>query len=101
MKMRLGKWPGREILAAWLLTVLMAGQIGTAQAGDALISRPEVMQFIDEMVVQHQFDRQQMLAMFGQVKLRPDIIETITRPAESKPWFQYRPLFLTDAHIQQ
>ena len=55
---------------------------------------------IDEMVQEHQFDKAELTQLFRQVEFRPKIIETITRPAESKPWHQYRPIFLTEKRIR-
>jgi len=51
--------------------------------------------FIDEMATQHDFDRRQLEALFAKVKLHQSILDAISRPAESKPWKAYRPIFLT------
>ena len=61
---------------------------------------PDTQVLIDEMVQEHHFDREALGALFRQVEYRPKIIETITRPAESKPWYQYRPIFLTESRIR-
>ena len=55
---------------------------------------------IDEMVQEHQFDKTELTTLFRQVEFKPKIIETITRPAEGKPWHQYRPIFLTEKRIR-
>ena len=62
--------------------------------------RADVNGFIDEMVRKHGFDRQQLESLFKEVDFRKDIIETISRPAEGKPWHQYRPIFLQRARIE-
>lgn len=51
--------------------------------------------FIDEMARQHDFDRRQLQTLFAGVKLHQSILDAISRPAESKPWKEYRPIFLT------
>lgn len=38
-------------------------------------------------------------ATLAQAQYRQSIIDAITRPAEAKPWKNYRPIFLTDARI--
>lgn len=38
-------------------------------------------------------------AWLAQARYQPSIIRAITRPAESKTWKDYRPIFLTDARI--
>ena len=58
---------------------------------------PQVQEFIADMAARHGFDRDALTGLFHQVVLRPDIIETISRPAEAKPWYQYRRIFLTRA----
>ncbi|HEC20198.1 MAG TPA: lytic murein transglycosylase B [Gammaproteobacteria bacterium] len=64
-------------------------------------TRPDVQQFINEMVKKHGFDKQTLTGVFKQVRLKQKIIDAITRPAESKPWYQYRPIFVTDTRINE
>lgn len=63
--------------------------------------RKDVNQFIDRMVKEHNFDRKKLVKTFKKVKMNPKIIDAITRPAEAKPWHQYRPIFLTDDRIRK
>ncbi|MEO5703145.1 MAG: lytic murein transglycosylase B [Gammaproteobacteria bacterium] len=81
-----------------LMTGLMTACLfaGTAQA----FSRPELNDFINEMVKQHDFNKQELTSLFDKVELRPKIIEAITRPAEGKAWFEYRPIFVTPESIE-
>jgi len=63
--------------------------------------RKDVNAFIDRMVKEHNFKREDLVKTFKKVKINPKIIEAITRPAEAKPWHEYRPIFLTDERIRQ
>jgi membrane-bound lytic murein transglycosylase B len=63
--------------------------------------RADVNEFIDQMVKEHQFDRDYLIKVFKKVKTNPGIIEAISRPAEAKPWHEYRPIFLTDDRIRE
>ncbi|MDH5571020.1 MAG: lytic murein transglycosylase B [Gammaproteobacteria bacterium] len=54
-----------------------------------------INEFITEMVVQHKFDAAQLKNVFSQIQRRQSILDAISRPAESKPWHEYRPIFLT------
>ena len=81
------------------LSLMLAAQASCAWA-DGVSLRPEVRQFVDQMVNKHQFNRSELIALLGQVQPRQDIIAAITKPAEAKPWFQYRPIFINDARIQ-
>ncbi|HKK05985.1 MAG TPA: lytic murein transglycosylase B [Gammaproteobacteria bacterium] len=64
-----------------------------------LDERPEVNRFIKEMVQKHRFTRQELEEIFSKARIRPSIIAAISRPAESKPWYEYRPIFVTSSRI--
>ncbi|QKT04946.1 lytic murein transglycosylase B [Ectothiorhodospiraceae bacterium 2226] len=70
-----------------------------SSAHAALLERPELQRFIDDMVDRHSFERPELERVFSQTELRPDIIRAMTRPAERRPWHQYRPIFLTGDRI--
>ena len=57
-------------------------------------------EFATEMEKKHGFDRQELTALLEQTEFRHDIIKAITRPAEAKPWYEYRPIFLKPDRIQ-
>jgi membrane-bound lytic murein transglycosylase B len=38
--------------------------------------------------------------LLGQARFRSDIIEAMRRPAEAKPWYKYRPIFVTMARTR-
>ena len=71
-----------------------------AYAGQPLASRPDVQAFIREMAARHGFNAAQLRATFGRAQSQPSIIAAMSRPAESKPWHAYRPIFLTPKRIQ-
>ncbi len=63
-------------------------------------ANPEVQAFIDEMVAEHAFDRDQLTGVFSQAQRRDDIIELMSRPAEKRlEWGEYRKIFLTQSRI--
>ena len=72
---------------------------GVVQRGDYL-ARPDVQEFLDSMVEEHDFDHDQLEKLFAQVHRQDRVLEAIARPAEAKPWKDYRPIFLTDARIE-
>lgn len=98
--------PPRQIYpilrAAALAGSLLGSHACLALADEpAYSARPEVSGFIDRMVMDHAFERDGLVALFDQIAPRDDIIAAITRPAESKPWYKYRPIFLTPERIRQ
>jgi membrane-bound lytic murein transglycosylase B len=67
----------------------------------SLTDDQNVIKFIDEMVLRHSFDRDFLLTLFSSAKKNDSIIEAISRPAERKPWYQYRPIFITELRINE
>lgn len=59
-----------------------------------------INQFIREMVQKHDFKQTELEELFQKVKLHPSILEAIARPAEGKPWYDYRPIFVTKSRIK-
>lgn len=86
-------------LALLLSTSIFAEEIPLDQQSPA--ERADIRAFVDDMAQKHGFDRAALLATFAQVQLKQKIIEAITRPAEAKPWYQYRPIFVTDTRIEE
>lgn len=61
---------------------------------------PGIPAFIDEMVTQHQFKREELELVFKRAEHKPDIIEAINKPATLKPWPEYRATFLNATRIE-
>lgn len=71
-------------------------------SAQAEYSGPAVDQLIDEMVREHGFSNVELKALFAQAERKQAILDAISKPAEkTRPWKEYRPLFLTDARITQ
>jgi len=76
-----------------LLCGLLTGSIQAA----TLVGIPE---FIDEMVVKHQFKHDELVEIFNNAQHRPKIIEAISRPSTIKPWLEYRAAFVNKKRVQ-
>ena len=58
--------------------------------------------FIDSMVKEHQFERQDVIRWLTEAKRQESIIKAMSRPAEkAKPWHEYRKIFVTDTRISR
>lgn len=75
-----------------LISLLLPASVIASDYSD----KKAVKTFIKEMVKKHKFNKQYLEKLFSQAKLYDSILEAIARPAESKPWYQYRPIFVTD-----
>ena len=56
-------------------------------------------EFTAQMVRKHGFDRREVDALIGKARYQQEIIDAIRRPWEAKPWYRYRPIFLTPERI--
>ncbi|MBL4607056.1 MAG: lytic murein transglycosylase B [Pseudomonadales bacterium] len=82
--------------------ILLIGVLwgATAQAGDYL-QRKEFIQLVNELEKEEAFDRKSLVYLFSDVTRKDSIIKAMTRPAESKEWKEYRPIFVTKKRINQ
>lgn len=62
--------------------------------------KKEVQVFIKEMVKKHKFKKRYLEMLFAEAKSYDSILEAIARPAEGKPWYEYRPIFVTKKRTQ-
>ena len=86
----------------WISLLLSMPLVACAATpvGPEYLARDDVSAFIGEMQQRHGFERAQLEEWFKNVELRDDIIKVISRPAESKPWHEYRPIFLQSSRIE-
>ena len=73
---------------------------GLLAAGTGAAAKPpgfdgSVEDFVREMSSKHDFDQTWLSKLMNGVEYRQSIIDAISRPAEAKPWSQYRPIFVT------
>lgn len=73
----------------------------TAAVAAAYEQNHEAQAYIEELVQQHQFERDFLIQIFSQAKQQKYAIQAMDSPVEAKPWYEYKKLFVTDAHIHQ
>ena len=84
----------RTLLLAALATSLPA-------AGSNYSQQQQVQDFIDRMVDEHDFDRNELVSVLDNAEHREDILELMRKPAEKRlQWFEYRKIFLTQSRIE-
>ena len=84
-----------KVLVSLFLALLLASQPTVAE----ITNTDSVNRFIDMMVVQHRFQESALRQLFSKVEIQQPILEAMSKPAEAKPWAQYREIFLTEARI--
>jgi membrane-bound lytic murein transglycosylase B len=71
-------------------------------AADNYGGNPAAQAFVDELVIEEGFDREQLLQVLAQAERKDSILTAIARPAEkSKPWYEYREIFLNAKREEQ
>ena len=83
------------IYLSFAVVNLLSGQIAQADIADT----EAVKRFIARMVGRHGFSAAELTRQFQGVETQPSILDAIAKPAEAKPWFQYREIFMTEARI--
>ncbi len=82
-----------------MVTFISLLNVMSIAIADTINPQPAIQQFKAEMHQQHSFDMQYLDNLFAKIKLRDSIIKAISKPAEGKPWHQYRNIFLTESRI--
>lgn len=88
-----------KLISSLLFCCLLLSGCATTTA-EGIQASPQVQAFIDEMVVKHQFNREQLQQLFAKVEYQPRIIQLMQTPHEAKPWYIYKTTFVTEARAK-
>lgn len=92
----------RLTLAARLLLLCCLGAAAARPAAALNTHRADVAGFIDEVAARDSISKRQLRKLLKAANSQPSIIDAMDRPAEkAKPWYQYRPIFLTEKRIRE
>ena len=73
--------------------------LSVASVGTEYLERDDVKQYMARVRQQDGFEQAWLEHAFGGARKRQTVIDAITRPYESKPWFQYQGIFVNEARI--
>lgn len=79
-----------------VLLAAMACAVGLAQADEP---HPGAAAFAESAALEHGLEPSEVLEVLAEARYQQSIVDAMTRPAESKPWHAYRPIFLTSKRI--
>jgi len=83
------------------ILLLAALAVSLPVAASNYSQQPQVQAFIDRMVDEHGFDRNELVTVLDKAERREDILELMRKPAEKRlKWFEYRKIFLTQSRIE-
>ncbi len=84
---------------------MLASLLATALATPALLlaagEHPGSDAFVQRAVDEHGLDAAEIQALLGEAEFQQRIADLIAKPAEGKPWHEYRPIFITDQRISE
>jgi membrane-bound lytic murein transglycosylase B len=88
----------RTLILTWV--ILFATTFSTmAQAPAKVKLKPEVEEFIGQMVQKHQFNEAELRQIFAQQKTNDGVVKSISAPATAKPWNEFKTIFVTPTRI--
>lgn len=91
---------GRAVARSTILVLaLLLFASSAAPAQESLDPVGEIQPFAREMAAEHGLDVARIESQLAQAKVLPRVLELMQRPAEAKPWRDYRPIFLTEQRI--
>ncbi|NKI33960.1 lytic murein transglycosylase B [Wenzhouxiangella sp. XN79A] len=84
-------------LSLFLFTAVFT--LATSAGPASAEPHPGADAFVERVVAEYDLDPAHVRAVLERAEYQQAIIDAITRPAESKPWYQYRPIFLGRTRI--
>lgn len=83
------------------LCLSLFGSLSSASYANDFITEPNYAAFREKMKQQYQFTAEQVDAAMSSATRIDRILSIMTKPGESKEWYEYRPQFVTDATISR
>ena len=96
------RWAWAWRMSLWLFAaaiVSVLGDSGFARAESFSVG--ETQAFVERMRARHNFDPGEIQALLNKAEVLDSVLEAISRPAEGKPWYEYRQIFLERLRIER
>ena len=81
--------------ASFSLVLMLIAQSAVAE----IANTDSFNQFVRQMTAKHRFNEAELRGLFQAVNIQQPILDAMSKPAEAKPWHQYRDIFMTEARI--
>lgn len=89
----------RNVALACVFTVLNFLNV-TFAADSNFSERKDVQSFIEYMVKQYKFSKDELVSLFSTVKARPAVMKSMNKPLEKEAWNLYQMLFVNESRIK-
>jgi len=82
----------KRILSLALVSILSASCLAQ--------QHPGAEEFAARVAEEYALDANEIMQLLHDARFKQSIVDAISRPAEAKPWYEYRPIFITDKRIR-
>lgn len=80
-----------------ILTLSLVSILSTACFAQ---QHPGAEEFAARAAAEYDLDREEVRLLLENARFKQSIVDAMTRPAEAKPWYKYRPIFITEKRIE-
>lgn len=84
-----------------LLSLSFLAPSSASAISSSSFEQKQIDKFVKEMVKEHKFDVAELTQLLSKAEKKQTIIDAMNRPAEGKPWHEYRPIFMTESRIRE
>jgi membrane-bound lytic murein transglycosylase B len=95
----------RTSFALLLAGLSPAARVAIAAAPLSSVDTPAIAaaqrEFAADLATKNGLKQKDVLDILAKAKYQQSVIDAITRPAEAKPWKDYRPIFVTDRRVAE
>jgi membrane-bound lytic murein transglycosylase B len=79
--------------------IIILGLVAILSTSCLAQQHPGAEEFAARAAAEYELDPQQVIELLQSAHYKQSIVDAMTRPAEAKPWYEYRPIFITDKRI--
>ena len=80
--------------------ILTLALVSALSASCLAQQHPGAEEFAAKAAAEYGLDQAEVATLLENARFKQSIVDAISRPAESKPWYDYRPIFITDKRIK-
>jgi membrane-bound lytic murein transglycosylase B len=88
---------GTRLTMKRLITLALVSILSTSCLAQ---QHPGVEEFAAKAAAEYNLDPAEVLLVLENARFKQSIVDAISRPAEAKPWYKYRPIFITEKRIK-
>jgi membrane-bound lytic murein transglycosylase B len=88
---------GTRIIMNRILTLALVSILSTSCLAQ---QHPGAEEFAAKAASEYNLDQEEIILLLQNARFKQSVVDAISRPAEAKPWYDYRPIFITDKRIK-